>query len=73
VSLCLEDQLRLTCPEDGILRFFLRGALFAPANPKDFPADSRERFAEFEEGVQIRFVNPEMQCFLFPARVGAAT
>lgn len=71
VTLCLDDLLQLTCPEDGVLRFFLRGALFWPASPRDFPADSRERFAEFEDGVQIRFVNPEMQCFLLPARVGA--
>jgi len=68
VTLCLDDMLQLTFSEDGILRFFLRGATFALADPKDFPAESRVWFAEFEKGVQIRFVNIEMQCFIFPSR-----
>src|SRR5713226_4349773 len=68
VTLCLDDMLQLTFSEDGILRFFLRGATFSPADPKDFPADSGIWSAEFETGVQIRFVNIEMQCFIFPAR-----
>ena len=25
-------------------------------------------FSEFEKGVQIRFVNIEIQCFIFPSR-----
>jgi hypothetical protein len=67
VTLCLDDMLQLTFSQDGILRFFLRGAAFSPADPKDFPADSGIQSAEFAMGVQIRFVNIEMQCFLFPA------
>lgn len=68
VTLCLDDLVQLTCGEEGIVRFFVRGALFAPADPKDFPAESSAWSAEFEEGVQIRFVNVEMQCFVFPER-----
>jgi hypothetical protein len=67
VTLCLDDLLQLTFSEDGILRFFLRGAAFSSADPKDFPADSGIWSADLEAGVQIRFVNIEMQCFLFPA------
>jgi len=68
VTICLEDLLQLTCGEEGIVRFFVRGALFAPADPEDFPAESRAWCAEFEQGVQIRFVDVEMQCFVFPER-----
>lgn len=68
VTLCLDDMLQLTFSEDGILRFFLRGATFWPADPKDFPAESGNWFAEFGRGVQIRFVNIEMQCFILPSR-----
>lgn len=68
VTHCLDDQLQLACPEGGTLRFFLRGALFEAADPRDFPVDSRAWFAEYERGVQIRFVSLEMQCFIFPAR-----
>jgi hypothetical protein len=68
VTICLEDQLQLTCGEDGIVRFFVRGALFSPADPKDFPEESSAWSAEFEPGVQIRFVNTETQCFVFPER-----
>jgi hypothetical protein len=67
VSLCLDDMLQLTFSDEGILRFFLRGATFSPADPKDFPTDSGIQPAEFAPGVQIQFVNIEMQCFLFPA------
>lgn len=70
VTLCLDDLLQLTFSEDGIFRFFLRGATFSPADPKDFPAESGNSFAGFEKGVQIRFVNIEMECFLFPSRDG---
>jgi hypothetical protein len=66
VTLCLDDMLQLTFSEDGILRFFLRGAAFSWADPKDFPAESGIEFANFDKGVQIRFVNIEMQCFIFP-------
>jgi len=72
VTLCLDDLLQLTCEEDVIVRFFVRGALFAPVDPKDFPAESSAWSAEFEQGVQIRFVNIEMQCFVFPEREKAA-
>jgi hypothetical protein len=68
VSLCLDDMLQLTFSEDGILRLFLRGATFSSADPKDFPAESGIEFAEFENGVEIRFVNIEMQYFIFPMR-----
>ena len=68
VTICLDDLLQLTCGDDGILRFFVRGALFSPADPKDFPAESAAWSAEFEPGLQIRFVNTEMQCFVFPER-----
>lgn len=68
VTICLDDLLQLTFGEDGILRFFVRGALFSPADPKDFPAESGAWSAEFEPGVQIRFVNTETQCFVFPER-----
>ena len=67
ISLCLDDMLQITFSDDGILRFFLRGATFSSADPKDFPQDSGIRSAEFETGMQIHFVNIEMQCFLFPA------
>ena len=67
ISLCLDDMLQLIFSEDGILRFFLRGATFSSADPKDFPRDSGIRAAEFETGMQIHFVNIEMQCFLFPS------
>lgn len=68
VTICLDDQLELTCGEDGILRFFVRGALFSLADPKDFPAESSAWSAEFEPGLQIRFVNTGVQCFVFPER-----
>jgi len=67
VSLCLEDLLQLTFAEDGVMRFFIRGALFEPADPRDFPEDSRAWYAQYGPGVQIRFANAEMQCFIFPA------
>jgi hypothetical protein len=60
--------LELTFAEDGIMRLFIRGALFEPADAKDFPQDSRARSAQYGAGVQIRFANAEMQCFIFPAR-----
>jgi len=50
------------------LRFFLPGAAFSLADPKDFPAEYDAWFAGFEKGVQIRFVNIERQCFIFPPR-----
>ena len=50
----------------------LRGAAFSLADPKDFPAEYDAWFAEFEKGVQIRFVNVEMQCFIFPSRENLA-
>jgi hypothetical protein len=50
------------------MRFFIRGALFQPADPVDFPEDSRAWYAQYGPGVQIRFPNTEMQCFIFPAR-----
>lgn len=59
VTICLEDLLQLSCEENGIMRLFVRSALFAPADPKDFPEES---------GMQIRFANVEMQCFVFPER-----
>lgn len=65
VTLCLNDMVQLTFAEDGILRLFLRGASFWPADKKDLPADSGDWFAGFDKGVQLRFVSPEMQCFLF--------
>ncbi len=68
VTLCLDDMLQLTFSEDGILRFFLRGATFSSADPRDFPAESAIEFVKFATGVQIRFVSLEMQCFLFPMR-----
>ena len=68
VTICLEDQLQLTCGEDGVLRFFVRGALFSSADPKDFPAESAAWSAEFEPGLQIRFVDTQTQCFVFPER-----
>jgi hypothetical protein len=68
VTLCLDDLLQLTCGEDGIVRFFVRGALFELADPKDFPADSSAWSAELERGVQIRLVNVGMECFVFPER-----
>lgn len=68
VTLCLDDMLQLTFAEDGILRFFLRGATFSPADPNDFPPDSGFGSAEFETGLQLRFVSIEMQCYIFPAR-----
>jgi hypothetical protein len=68
VSLCLEDLLQLTFGEDGIMRFFIRGALFEPANPGDFPEDSRAWYARYGQGLLIRFPNTEMQCFVLPER-----
>jgi len=68
VSLCRNDLLQLTFVEDGIMRFFIRGALFEPADPVDCPEDSRAWYAQYGPGVQIRFPNTEMQCFIFPAR-----
>jgi hypothetical protein len=65
VTICLDDLLQLTFAEDGILRLFLRGATYWPADPKDFPAESRAWFAGFEKGVRLRFASPEMECFLF--------
>jgi hypothetical protein len=50
------------------MRFFIRGALFAPANPDSFPEDSKFWCAQYGQGVQIRFPNTEMQCFVFPER-----
>jgi hypothetical protein len=67
VTLCLDDMLQLTFGEDGIVRFFLRGASFWPVDKKDLPTDSGDWFAGFEKGVQLRFASPEMQCFLFAA------
>src|SRR6266566_2394432 len=66
VTLCLDDMLQLTFSEDGTLRFFLRGAAFSLADPKDFPVEYDAWLAEFEKG--LRFVNLEMQCFIFPSR-----
>jgi hypothetical protein len=68
VTLCLDDMLQLTFSEEGILRFFLRGATFSSADPRNFPAESAIEFAKFATGVQIHFVNIDMQCFLFPMR-----
>jgi hypothetical protein len=68
VTICLDDLLQLSCEENGIVRFFVRSALFAPANPQDFPEESGAWCAELEHGVQIRFANAEMQCFVFPER-----
>jgi hypothetical protein len=65
VTLCLDDMLQLSFTEHGILRLFLRGAIYSPADPKDFPPESRDWIAGFEKGVQLRFASPEMQCFLF--------
>ena len=65
VTLCLDDLLQLTFAEDGILRLFLRGAAYWPADPKDFPPELRDWYAGFEKGVQLRFASPEMQYFLF--------
>jgi hypothetical protein len=65
VTICLDDLLQVSFAEDGILRLFLRGATYWPADPKDFPPESKDWFAGFEKGVQLRFASPEMQCFLF--------
>ena len=65
VTICLDDLLQLSFAEDGILRLFLRGATYWPADPKDFPPESKDWSAGFEKGVQLRFASPEMQCFLF--------
>jgi hypothetical protein len=65
VTICLDDLLQLSFAEDGILRLFLRGAIYSPADPKDFPPESKDWFAGFEKGVQLRFVSPETQIFLF--------
>lgn len=64
VTICLDDLLQLSFAEDGILRLFLRGASYWPADPKDFPAELQTWYAGFEKGVQLRFANPEMQYFL---------
>ena len=66
VSICLNDLLQLTFAEDGIMRLFIRGALFEPADPKDFPQDSRAWSAQYGAGVQIRFVNGRNAVFHFP-------
>jgi hypothetical protein len=68
VTICLDDLLQLSCQEHGIVRFFVRSALFAPADPKDFPEESGAWCAELERGLQIRFANVELQCFVFPER-----
>jgi hypothetical protein len=68
VTICLEDLLQLSCEENGIMRLFVRSALFAPADPRDFPEESGAWCAELEPGLQIRFANVEMQCFVFPER-----
>jgi hypothetical protein len=68
VSLCFDDLLQLSFAGDGIMRLFIRGALFAPADPRDFPEDSKAWSARCGPGIQIRFVNTEMECFLFPQR-----
>lgn len=65
VTICLDDLLQLSFADDGILRLFLRGATYWPADPRDFPPESRDQYAGFEKGVQLRFANPEMECFLF--------
>jgi hypothetical protein len=65
VTICLDDLLQVSFAEDGILRLFLRGATYWPADPKDFPPESRDWFAGFEKGMQLRFASPEMQYFLF--------
>jgi hypothetical protein len=65
VTICLDDLLQLSFAEDGILRLFLRGATYWPADPRDFPPELKDWFAGFEKGVQLRFASPEMQCFLF--------
>jgi len=65
VTICLDDLLQLSFAEDGILRLFLRGATYWPADSKDFPPESRDWSAGLEKGVQLRFASLEMQCFLF--------
>ncbi len=65
VTICLDDLLQLSFAEDGILRLFLRGATYWPADPKDFPPESRDWFAGIDKGMQLRFASPEMQYFLF--------
>jgi hypothetical protein len=65
VTICLDDLLQLSFAEDGILRLFLRGATYWPADLKDFPPESRDWFAGIEKGMQLRFASPEMQYFLF--------
>ena len=65
VTICLDDLLQISFAEDGILRLFLRGANYSPADPKDFPPELRDWFAGFEKGLQLQFASPEMQCFLF--------
>ena len=67
VTLCLDDLLQLSFAEDGILRLFLHGATYWPADPRDFPPDLRAWYAGFETGVRLRFASPEMECFLFAA------
>jgi hypothetical protein len=64
VTICLDDLLQLSFAEDGILRLFLRGASYWPADPKDFPEDLRTWYAGFEKGVQLRFANPDMEYIL---------
>jgi hypothetical protein len=68
VTLCLDDMLQLSFREEGVLRLFLRGATFWQAEPKDFPAESRDWVVGFDTGIQIRFVNLDMQCFVFPSK-----
>jgi hypothetical protein len=67
VTICLDDLLQLSFAEDGILRLFLRGASYWPADPKDFSPELRTWYAGFEKGVQLRFANPEMQYILLPS------
>jgi hypothetical protein len=64
VTICLDDLLQLSFAEDGILRLFLRGATYWPADPRDFPPELKDWFAGFEKGMQLRFASPEMQIFL---------
>jgi hypothetical protein len=65
VTIRLDDLLQVSFAEDGILRLLLRGATYWPADPKDFPPESRDWFAGVEKGMPLRFASPEMQFFLF--------
>jgi hypothetical protein len=68
VTICLDDLLQLTCGEEGIARFFVRGALFSASDPKDFPSESSAWSGGLEAGIRIRFVSAETECFVFPER-----